>query len=105
MRVMASLVMLLIAIGGAKAQSPEPPLSDTRLTVHTLLREDVFGGFLDGDTTRLARAEKNADLLLAQRPDQRANLIAWKGGMAVGYSGILFTIVRWYSKARKRGDV
>jgi hypothetical protein len=31
--------------------------------------------------------------------------IAWKGGMVVGYSGILFTIVRWYSKARKRGDV
>ena len=31
--------------------------------------------------------------------------VAWKGGMVLGYSGILFTIVRWYSKARKRGDV
>jgi len=31
--------------------------------------------------------------------------IAWKGGMVLGYSGILLTIVRWYSKARKRGDV
>ena len=31
--------------------------------------------------------------------------VAWKGGMVLGYSGILLTIVRWYSKARKRGDV
>ena len=31
--------------------------------------------------------------------------IAWKGGMVLGYTGILFTVVRWYSKARKRGDV
>src|SRR5436190_21193704 len=30
----------LVAV--AVAQSPEPPLSDSRLTVHTLLREDVF---------------------------------------------------------------
>lgn len=62
------------------AQAPEPPLSDTRLTVHTLLREDVFAGFLQNDLARLARAEKNIDLLLASRPADRASILAWQGG-------------------------
>jgi len=30
--------------------------------------------------------------------------VAWKGGMVVGYTGILLTVVRWYLKARERGD-
>jgi hypothetical protein len=30
--------------------------------------------------------------------------VAWKGGMIVGYTGILLTVVRWYLKARERGD-
>src|SRR5262245_49552531 len=65
------------------AQSPEPPLGDTRLAVHTLLREDVFAGFLRNDMTQFARAERNATTLMAQRPDQRGNLLAWQGGMAL----------------------
>ncbi len=83
MRVMSSLVLLLVAIGGAKAQSPEPPLSDTRLTVHTLLREDVFAGFMANDMVRFARAERNIEQLLKDRPDQRGNLLAWKGSAAM----------------------
>jgi hypothetical protein len=31
--------------------------------------------------------------------------IAWRGGMIVGYAGIVFTLVRWHSKAKDRGDV
>jgi hypothetical protein len=62
------------------AQAPEPPLADTRLTVHTLLREDIFAGFLQSDLTRLARAEKNIEQLLASRPGERASLLAWQGG-------------------------
>jgi hypothetical protein len=31
--------------------------------------------------------------------------IAWKGGMVVGYAGILFTLIRAYAKAKERGDV
>jgi hypothetical protein len=65
------------------AQAPEPPLADTRLTVHTLLREDIFAGFLQNDLTRLARAEKNIDLLLASRPAERASVLAWQGGTAL----------------------
>jgi hypothetical protein len=76
---MLSLVMLLIAIGGAKAQSPEPPLSDTRLTVHTLLREDIFAGFMSNDMVRFTRAERNIEQLLEDRP----NLLAWKGSAAM----------------------
>ncbi len=31
--------------------------------------------------------------------------IAWKGGMVVGYAGILVTLIRAHSKAKERGDV
>ena len=82
MRVMSILVLLSVAIG-AHAQSPEPPLSDTRLTVHTLVREDVFAGFMGNDLVRFARAERNIEQLLKDRPDQRANLLAWRGSAAM----------------------
>lgn len=83
MRAMSTLVLLLITIGAAKAQSPEPPLADTRLTVHTLVREDVFAGFMGTDMVRFARAERNIEQLLKDRPDQRGNLLAWRGGVAM----------------------
>jgi hypothetical protein len=77
-------VVALVAISAVvPAQAPEPPITDTRLTVHTLLREDVFAGFLQGDVARMARAEKNADLLLASRPADRANILAWQGSLAL----------------------
>jgi hypothetical protein len=85
---MSTLVVFLIAIGGAKAQSPEPPLSDTRLTVHTLVREDVFAGFMGNDMVRFARAERSIDQLLKDRPDQRGNLMAWRGS-ATMYRAVL----------------
>jgi hypothetical protein len=37
--------------------------------------------------------------------DPEIGAIAWKGGMVVGYAGIVFTLMRWHSKARDRGDV
>lgn len=83
MRVMLSIVLLVAAIAGARAQSQEPPLLDTRLTVHTLLREDVFAGFMANDMVRLARAERNVEQLLKDRPDQRGNLLAWRGGASM----------------------
>jgi hypothetical protein len=74
----------IVALSAAlPAQSPEPPLADTRLTVHTLVREDIFAGFLQNDVKRLARAEKNIDALLASRPNDRANLLAWQGSSAL----------------------
>jgi tetratricopeptide (TPR) repeat protein len=75
-----SLVVMASAALPAQAPTPAPPLADTRLTVHTLLREDIFAGFLQSDLARLARAEKNIELLLASRPGERASLLAWQGG-------------------------
>jgi hypothetical protein len=79
MRAFASLVLAFSVLGVVTAQSPEPPLADTRLTVHTLLREDIFAGFMAKDMTRFARGERNIEQLLKERPDQRGNLMAWKG--------------------------
>jgi hypothetical protein len=80
MRAVLSLILLLLfTVGGAEAQSPEPPLSETRLTVHTLLREDVFAGVMANDLVRLSRGERNIEQLLKDRPDQFGNLLAWKG--------------------------
>jgi tetratricopeptide (TPR) repeat protein len=61
------------------AQSPDPPLGDARLSVHTLLREDIFAGLLANDMTRFERGERNIQLLSQQRPAARSNLLAWQG--------------------------
>jgi len=79
MRLVSSLVVVFIATVGARAQAPDPPLANTRLTVHTLLREDLFAGFMANDMVRLASAERNIEQLLEDRPDQRGNVLAWKG--------------------------
>ena len=36
--------------------------------------------------------------------DPELGQVFWKGGMVVGYAGILFTLIRWHSKAKDRGD-
>jgi tetratricopeptide (TPR) repeat protein len=75
------LVALFVTV--AMAQSPEPPLSDTRLSVHTLVREDIFAGFLTDDMERFARGEKNIQTLLEKRPAAKSDLLAWKASAAV----------------------
>ena len=87
-RLKTSTLIVLLTTGLAAQQSPEPPLADTKFTVHTLLREDVFGGFLSNDLTRFSRAERNAETLLEQRPNERGNILAWKSGMAL-YRAVL----------------
>jgi tetratricopeptide (TPR) repeat protein len=74
--VVAVAVLVAVAIG----QSSEPPLSETRLTIHTLVREDIFAGFLTNDLERLTRGEKSIEVLLEKRPQAKAELLAWKGG-------------------------
>jgi tetratricopeptide (TPR) repeat protein len=73
------LLFFIVSVAMA-AQSPEPPLSDNRITIHTLVREDIFAGFLADDMERFTRGEKNIQLLLEQRPAEKADLLAWKGG-------------------------
>jgi hypothetical protein len=88
MRAMTFAILAFAVVAGVSAQSPEPPLSDARLTVHTLLREDVFAGFMANDMARFARAERNIDLLSRERPDQRGNLLAWKASTSL-YRAVL----------------
>jgi len=95
----AAAALAVLAGSVALAQAPEAPLDDTRLTVHTLLREDVFAGFIGGDMERLARGEKNIDLLMEKRPADRAALVAWKA------STILYrAIVAHEAKQRDKFD-
>jgi hypothetical protein len=82
------VVVYLSLAGVGFGESPDPPLENKRLTIHTLVREDIFAGWMDQDMERLARGEKNIDLLLEQRPAARAELLAWKGGATV-YRAVL----------------
>jgi hypothetical protein len=83
MRALRTALLALAVVTAAAAQTPDLLLSETRLSVHTLLREDVFAGFRNGNMDRLARAERNIEVLLKERPDQRASLLAWKAGAAL----------------------
>ncbi len=56
---------------------------DARLSIHTIVREDIFAGFLENDMDRLAKGEKKIDVLLQQRPKSRESLLAWKAGASV----------------------
>ena len=83
MRIVKGALLAIAVVTTAAAQAPEIPLTDTRLSVHTLLREDIFAGFLDTNAERMASGEKNLERLLELRPDQRAPLLAWKAGIAM----------------------
>lgn len=74
----SKIFLLLLCVTVAMAQTPEPPISDTRIPVHTLVREDLFAGFLADDMERFARGEKNIQLLLEKRPAAKSSLLAWK---------------------------
>jgi hypothetical protein len=80
MRSVLKICLVVAFVTMAFAQTQEPPLTDTRLTVHTLVREDIFAGFLADDMKRFSRGEKNIDWLLEKRPAEKSNLLAWKGG-------------------------
>ncbi|MEK6407767.1 MAG: hypothetical protein AABN34_12445 [Acidobacteriota bacterium] len=94
MHAIKKVLLLVVFVTVAVAQTPQTPLSDSRFTVHTLLREDIFAGWMADDMERFSRGEKNIQLLLEQRPGQRANLMAWKGGAS------LYRAVRAYEDKR-----
>jgi tetratricopeptide (TPR) repeat protein len=73
---------LATALAGAVAmlQPPSSPLLDKRLPVSTLLREDIFAGFMEDDIERFSRGEKNIEYLLERRPEEKPMLLAWQGG-------------------------
>ena len=38
----SGVLLALMIITAKSAEMPDPPLSESRLTIHTLLREDIF---------------------------------------------------------------
>jgi hypothetical protein len=82
MRLLKTALLVSLAVTAPVAQTTDPLLSDKRLTVHTLVREDVFAGFRNDNLGRLAKAEQNIEILLKERPEERANLLAWRAGAA-----------------------
>ena len=88
MRLPCGVLVALVVVAAPAAQSPSDLLADTRLSVHTLVREDIFAGFKSDNMARFERGERNIDLLLTQRPEQRGNLLAWKAGAKV-YRAVL----------------
>lgn len=81
--IIALLVSVFTGLCFASQQAPspdEPPLDDTRLTIHTLVREDIFAGWRSDNMERHERGLRNIDTLLEKRPEAAADLLAWKGG-------------------------
>lgn len=78
---MKALWLLMFGIA-AWAQQPRRPSFDPRLPAQTILREDLFAGFMTNDQQRFLRGEDNLQMLLAARPAERPVLMAWKGAIA-----------------------
>ena len=80
-RVLTAGVLAAMIAGAVLAQpAAAPPLNDTRVAVSTLVREDMFAGFLEGDMASLARGEANLDKLYESRPAERADIRSWQAG-------------------------
>ena len=65
MRLLTGVLVALVVIAAPAAQSPADVLSDTRLSVHTLVREDIFAGFRNDNLPRLERGERHIEILLS----------------------------------------
>jgi len=58
MAAFSKTLLVFLLISATAAESPDPPLSETRLTISTLVREDIFAGLLENDMQRLARGSR-----------------------------------------------
>src|SRR5437868_5224998 len=61
---------------------------DSRLTVHTIVRENMFAGFMANDMDRFHKGQQTLEKLMAERPEQKADILAWQGSGAL-YEAIL----------------
>jgi tetratricopeptide (TPR) repeat protein len=83
-------ILLVLALSSvAYSQGGGQP----RLPIHTLVREDIFAGFLFGDMERFQIGLSKVDEILKENP-QSAPALAWRGG------GELYLAVR----AHEAGD-
>jgi tetratricopeptide (TPR) repeat protein len=94
MRRISGVLLALMILTAKSGEMPAPPLSETRLSIHTLLREDIFAGLIENDMERLERGEKNIQLLLQQRPEAKAPLLGWQA------STLLYRATRAHESGR-----
>jgi hypothetical protein len=84
---MLKMGLFVCMLSISAAQSPKTPTFDPRLPFASIIREDLFAGFMaegnnNNDDQRFLRGERNLEILLAERPADKAGLTAWKGGIA-----------------------
>ncbi len=79
MRTIVLSTLATLLAGVAVAETPDPPIENTRLRVSTLVREDIFAGWMDNDMERFARAENNLERLLELRPKSKPEILSWLG--------------------------
>lgn len=81
-------------------------LERKRLEEHKQAERDVFWHNLR--TALLCVCWSGAGLVVMgfglHTNDPDIGQAAFKGGMIVGYAGILFTLIRWHLKRKERGD-
>jgi hypothetical protein len=78
-------ILVYILVVSAAAQPLKAPTFNPEIPSSDIIREDLFAGFLEGDKNgneRFLLGEKNLEILLAERPQDRPVLTAWKGGIA-----------------------
>ena len=73
------ILVVFFFIGIAQAQVSPGPVLDARLSVHTLVREDIFAGFMANDRDLLSRGELTLQRLRLERPQDKADIIACQG--------------------------
>ena len=86
---MKRLLLAALAVFGAAALTLFAE-ADRRLTVHTLVREDIFAGFMANDMTRFAKGEAALEELAKERPDQLVHVRAWQGSAALYRAAVAF---------------
>lgn len=81
MRIVLLKAVAMSSVAAMLAQSPAPPTAvyDPRLTVHWLVREDIFAGAMSNDQARLANGERTLSRLLIERPADKPDILAWQG--------------------------
>lgn len=101
MRLVHLLFIVIVSSPGvAFSTDPSDHLTDKQLTIHTLVREDIFAGWRADNMDRFERGEQNVQKLLELRPDSRADLLAWRGGTEL-YRAVLAHESKEESKFRQ----
>jgi tetratricopeptide (TPR) repeat protein len=80
---MQRTALLALALAAPVVFADDAPSFDPRLSVSTLVREDIFAGYLANDMDRFAAGEKRLDVLLRERPQAKAGIVAWQGNVSL----------------------